>query len=96
MVGQRSGGGGFFSGREEWGRLLEGRVGSAQLVVIRRTCPKVSPRSGRGGVAQGRVKSAGVPGAGVGRVRFEEGVQGWRNLCLLVLFSRRRTRLSVL
>ena len=42
----------------------------------------------------------------LGRVRFEDGVQvvvwiqlgrkGWRNRCLLVLFSRRGTRLSVL
>ena len=96
MVGQRSGGGGVFSGTEGWGRLLEGCVGSAQLVVIRRTCLKVSPRFGRSGVAQGRGKSARVPGAGVGKVRFEEGVQEWRNLCLLVLFSRRGTRLSVL
>ena len=30
----------------------------------------------KGGGAQGGGKSAGVPGAGVGRVRFEEGVQG--------------------
>ena len=38
---------GFFSGREGWGLLWEGCVGSAQLVVIRRTYRKVSPRSGR-------------------------------------------------
>ena len=48
------------------------------------------PTFRKGGGAQGRGKSAGVPGAGVGTVRFEEGVvlgqlvrEGWTNRCLL-------------
>ena len=59
-----------------WGLLWEEYVGSAQLVVIRRMFLKVSPLSRRSGGAQGRERNVGVPGAGVGRVRFEEGVQG--------------------
>ena len=44
---------------------------SAQQAVIRRARRKVSPRSGKVVVLR-----AGVPDAGVGRVRFEEGGRG--------------------
>ena len=37
---------------------------------------KVSPPSGGGGGAEGRGRNVGILGAGVGRVRFEEGLQG--------------------
>ena len=38
--------------------------------------PQGEPTFRRGGGAQGRERNAGIPGAGVGRVRFEEEVQG--------------------
>ena len=59
-----------------WGLQWEGYVGSAQLVVIRHMCLKVSPLFRRGGGPQGRGKNVGVAGAGVGGARLEEGVQG--------------------
>ena len=66
---------GVSSDRVVWGLLLEGYVFSAQLVVIRRMCRKVSPRSGR--VVVLRVgEEGGGSRAVVGKVRFEEGVQG--------------------
>ena len=40
------------------------------------TVPQGEPTFRRSGGAQGRGRNVGVPGAGVGRVRFEEGVQG--------------------
>ena len=92
-----------------WGgvRYGEGFVGSARLVVIRRMCLKVSPLSGGVVGAQGWGRNVGVPGAGVGRVRFEEAVQGggvgdgwvcrvWRSRCLLVVSGRRGNKLLVL
>ena len=94
-----SGSGFFFfrTGRVRW----FGPTGRDQVHV-----PQGEPTFRKGGGAQGRGKSAGVSGAGVRRVRFEEGVQGggvdsvgqggWRNRCLLVQFSHRGTRLSVL
>ena len=45
--------------------------------MIRRTCCRASPRFGRVGLLRGG-KNAGIPGAGVGKVRFEEEVQGTR------------------
>ena len=43
--------------------------------MIRRV-PQGEPTFRKGGGAQGRGKNVGVPGAGVGEVRFEAGVQG--------------------
>ena len=63
---------GVTSDREGLGRPWEGCVGSAQLVVIRRTCRRVSPRFGRVGL----LRVGGKMWAGVGKVRFEEEVQG--------------------
>ena len=56
-----------------WGLLWEGfgPTGRDQTFV-----PQGEPTFRRGGGAQGRERNVGVPGAGVGRVRFEEGVQG--------------------
>ena len=75
MVGQRSGGGGFFGqggvGSAMGGVHWFGPTGRDQAYV-----PQGEPTSWKGGGAQGRGKNANVPGAGVGRVRFEEGVRG--------------------
>ena len=61
----------FFSDREGWGLLWEA-TGRDQAYV-----PQGEPTFRKGGGAQGRVKNAGVPETGVGRVRFEEGGAGW-------------------
>ena len=53
------------------GAFFFGPTGRDQTYV-----PQGEPTFRKGGGAQGGGKSAGVPGAGVGRVRCEEGVQG--------------------
>ena len=67
--------------RREW--LVRGGVGSAMGGVRwfgpgrdQTYVPQGEPTFRRGGGAQGRERNVGIPGAGVGRVRFEEGVQG--------------------
>ena len=99
---------GFFFGQGVAGSVMGGvrwfgPTGRDQAYV-----PQGEPTFWKGGGAQGRGSSAGVPGAGVGRVRFEEGVHGGGGdsvgqggleeplRCLLVLFFLRGTRLSVL
>ena len=76
IVGQRSGGSGGFIGQGGVGSAMGGvrwfgPTGRDQTYV-----PQGEPTFQRSGGAQGRGRNVGVLGAGVGRVQFEEGVQG--------------------
>ena len=76
VVGQRSGGSSGFIGQGGIGAAMGGVRWFGPTGCDQSYVPQGEPTFRRGGGAQGRGRNAGIPGAGVGRVRFEEGVPG--------------------